>query len=52
MGFVNWIRARGACFLLDLTLLQVVFFIGYSVLYTFVFKKYHKDDTITRTELY
>ena len=30
----------------------MVFFIGYSALYTVVFKNYNTDDTLTRTELY
>ena len=52
MGFIEWIKARGACFLLVLTFLQLVFFLGYSALYSYVYEKYNDGAKIDRTELY
>ena len=38
--------------LISLTALQVVFFIGYSILYTVVYTDWNPDASVTRVELY
>ncbi len=48
----GYLHKWGACILVTLTALQVVFFIGYSTLYTVVFLDWNPDAQITRVELY
>ena len=50
--FFDWLRRWGAIMLISLTALQVVFFIGYSILYTVVYTDWNPDASVTRVELY
>ena len=50
--FKEWLQFNGACILIILTVLQVLCFIGYSILYTIVYEDYHTDTKLTRVELY
>ena len=50
--FKEWLQFNGACILIILTVLQVLCFIGYSILYTIVYEDYHSDTKLTRVELY
>ena len=51
-GLVNFIQNWGACILILLTVLQVVFFVGYSALYSVVFLDFNPEAVMTRVELY
>ena len=46
------IKKRGGCILVVLTVLQIVILVGYSVLYSVVFKMWQPEIKITPTEFY
>jgi len=46
------IKERGPCILVMLTVLVVLIVLGYSVLYTVVYKMWYPDMQITPSELY
>lgn len=50
--FVDWLKKWGANILVLLTILQVVFFAGYSTLFTIVFKDWNPDATLSHSEIY
>lgn len=52
VDFKEWIESYGACLLVVLTIVQFLFFVGYSAFYTVIYIDYNPDTTITRTELY
>lgn len=50
--FFDWLKRWGAVMLIFLTILQVLFFVGYSILYTVVYTDWNPDASVTRVELY